>query len=198
MIDFVCNNTGYGKMYLVTYSMSSAVLMAAVSARPEYNDKIVVSYHLAPFIAFTNIRSTLLRIGVQLGQIYLVSVARARFPRRTLRPTTRRRRSACYRRKRGASRNSNCSRGTIGRWIRCRCFVIKIPFSYARACPCCRNSSDSILPAILPWVRISDGNIIALYGLLLQKDLDFKLTYSRAGVSLNSLDHVFQMIKSSE
>jgi len=32
----------------------------------------------------------------------------------------------------------------------------------------------------------------------LQANLDFKLAYSRAGISLNSLDHVFQMIKAGE
>jgi hypothetical protein len=74
MIDFVCNNTEYDKTYLVTYSMSSAVVLATTSARPEYNDKIIVSYHLAPFVAFTHIKSILLRIGVHFGQFYLVSL----------------------------------------------------------------------------------------------------------------------------
>lgn len=76
MIDFVLHSTGHAKLYLVTYSMSSAVFLATVSARPEYNDKVIVSYHLAPFVAFTNIRSVLLRIGVQLGQIFLVRKTR--------------------------------------------------------------------------------------------------------------------------
>jgi len=73
MMDYVCNNTKYDKMYVVTYSLSSAILLATASARPEYNDKIIVSYHLAPFLAFTNIKSRLLRIGIQFGEFYLVS-----------------------------------------------------------------------------------------------------------------------------
>lgn len=83
MIDFVCNNTDYDKTYLVTYSMSSAIVLATMSARPEYNDKTIVSYHLAPFVAFTNIRSILLRVGVRFGQFYLVSSPIARLSRYT-------------------------------------------------------------------------------------------------------------------
>ena len=73
MMDYVCNNTEYDKMYLVTYSLSSAILLATASARPEYNDKIIVSYHLAPFLAFTKIKSLLLRIGIHFGEVFLVS-----------------------------------------------------------------------------------------------------------------------------
>lgn len=73
MMDYVCDNTKYDKMYVVTYSLSSAIFLATASARPEYNDKIIVSYHLAPFLAFTNIKSLLLRIGIQFGEFYLVS-----------------------------------------------------------------------------------------------------------------------------
>lgn len=74
MIDFVHNHTNYEKMYLVTYSMSSTIFLATASARPEYNDKIIVSYHMAPFVAYTHIKSLLVRLGIQLGQLYLVSV----------------------------------------------------------------------------------------------------------------------------
>lgn len=72
MIDFICDKTKYEKLYLVSYSLSSSVFLSTASARPEYNDKIIVSYHLAPFVAFTNIKSVLLRLAVQFGEFYLV------------------------------------------------------------------------------------------------------------------------------
>jgi len=54
------------------------------------------------------------------------------------------------------------------------------------------NSTVSGLPGV-DCCRVLRGAYRTL-----QADLDFKLTYSRAGVSLNSLDHLFQMIESGE
>ncbi|XP_025412142.1 lipase 3-like isoform X2 [Sipha flava] len=155
MIDFVCNNTEYDKTYLVTYSMSSAVVLATTSARPEYNDKIIVSYHLAPFVAFTNIKSILLRIGVHFGQFYLAIARNIKkfelFPRNHW------------------SINSIslfCSKQSV--------FL---------------NACVSLLSEFFGFDTTSKNSTM---------NLDFKLAYSRAGVSLNSIDHLLQMIRTSK
>uniref|UniRef100_A0A2H8TPU1 Lipase 3 n=2 Tax=Melanaphis sacchari TaxID=742174 RepID=A0A2H8TPU1_9HEMI len=154
MMDYVCNNTEYDKMYIVTYSLSSAILFATASARPEYNDKIIVSYHMAPFLAFTKIQSLLLRIGIQFGEFYL-AISRSTknhelFPR------------------------NQWSMNSISLFCNKKSIFLK-------ACV-------TLLSEFFGFD--TSGNST--------KDLDFKLTYSRAGVSLNSIDHLLQMIKAKK
>ncbi|CAI6364317.1 unnamed protein product [Macrosiphum euphorbiae] len=154
MMDYVCNNTEYDKMYLVTYSLSSAILLATASARPEYNDKIIVSYHLAPFLAFTKIKSLLLRISIQFGEFYL-AISRSfknheLFPRNQLTMK---------------SISLFCNKKSI----------------FLKACV-------TLLSEFFGFDTSGNSTM----------DLDFKLTYSRASVSLNSIDHLLQMIKANK
>ncbi|CAH1725075.1 lipase 3-like [Aphis gossypii] len=152
MMNYVCNNTEYDKMYVVTYSLSSAILFATASARPEYNDKIIVSYHMAPFLAFTNIKSLLLRLGVQFGEFYLA----------------------------------------ISRSIKNHELFSRNHWSMNSLSLFCNKKSIFLKACVTLLSELfgfdTSGNSTT--------NLDFKLTYSRAGVSLNSIDHLLQMIKS--
>jgi len=154
MMDYVCNNTEYDKMYLVTYSLSSAILFATTSSRPEYNDKIIVSYHMAPFLAFTNVKSRLLRIGIQFGELYLA----------------------------------------ISRSIKNHELFARNQWSMNSISLFCNKKSVFLKACVTLLTELfgfdTSGNSTM--------NLDFKLTYSRAGVSLNSIDHLLQMIKTNK
>ncbi|XP_050539571.1 lipase 3-like isoform X2 [Daktulosphaira vitifoliae] len=154
MIDYVCKESGYDKIYIVTYSLSSAVFFSTVALRPEYNEKVIVSYHLAPFVAFSNVKSVLLRLGIQFGPQYL-TVARGLnihelFPRNE-------REVEMY--------SSLCSKNS----------------TFLKSCTAIVSDFFGL---------DTSGNST--------KDLDFKLAYSRAGVSLNSIDHLLQMLRTKK
>ncbi|VVC43280.1 Alpha/beta hydrolase fold-1,Lipase, eukaryotic,Alpha/Beta hydrolase fold [Cinara cedri] len=156
MIDFVLSRT-YGRhdrLYLVTYSLSSAIFLATASARPEYNERVIVSYHLAPFMAFSGIRSALLQFGMRFGEMYL-TIARNKkkfelFPRNYLTKN---------------SLSLFCGQKSV--------FL---------------NMCVSILSEFFGFDTSGNSTM----------DLDFKLIYSRAGVSLNSVDHLLQMIRKNK
>ncbi|XP_050430203.1 lipase 3-like [Adelges cooleyi] len=154
MIDYVCQESGYDQIYLVTYSLSSAVFFSTVAIRPEYNEKIIVSYHLAPFVAFSNIKSVLLRLGLQFSQQYLTVAKSLKvyelFPRNE---------RAMDLLSLLCGKNSTFLRSCIS--------IVSDFFGFD-----------------------TSGNATA--------DLDFKLSYSRAGVSLNSIEHLVQILRSGK
>ncbi|KAF0759032.1 lipase 3-like [Aphis craccivora] len=185
MMNYVCNNTEYDKMYVVTYSLSSAILFATASARPEYNDKIIVSYHMAPFLAFTNIKSLLLRLGVQFGEFYL-AISRSI------------KNHELFSRNHWSMNSMSlfCNKKSI--FLKACVTLLSELFGFDTS----GNSTD------YGSMGIKSGKSLFITFQHIKKlknkkkdsekyetDLDFKLTYSRAGVSLNSIDHLLQMIK---
>lgn len=62
MIDYVLKTSNQEKLYYVGYSQGTTAFFALASARPEYNDKIIMMYALSPMAYMSNTRSPMLRM----------------------------------------------------------------------------------------------------------------------------------------
>lgn len=61
IIDYVINVTQQSKVYFVGHSQGTTVFFIMASLRPEYNNKIQLSVHLAPIAFLKNLRSPILK-----------------------------------------------------------------------------------------------------------------------------------------
>lgn len=62
MIDYVLETAKVQKMFYVGHSTGTSAFFALASARPEYNDKIVMMYALSPMVYMSYVRSPLVRM----------------------------------------------------------------------------------------------------------------------------------------
>lgn len=63
MIDYILQKTEYTKLHYFGHSQGTTTFFVMTSERPEYNDKIIAMYALAPIAFMSNVRSPLVRLG---------------------------------------------------------------------------------------------------------------------------------------
>ncbi|XP_017772755.1 PREDICTED: lipase 3-like [Nicrophorus vespilloides] len=62
MIDFVLNKTGQSKLFHIGHSQGTTTFYIMCSERPEYNDKIIAHFSLAPIAYMKHMTSPLLKL----------------------------------------------------------------------------------------------------------------------------------------